>query len=75
VQPADERCANWYVTGFPECAHGCHRVMAKLIVDLWVSHELVDLVGEARVIPDEAMRRGKDPVWNVIERERELKRT
>lgn len=73
IERPDETSANWYVTAFGECRHGCHAVIAEIVTRLWPSYDLVDVTAKPAEFPDARMRRGRDPVWNLISREREMR--
>lgn len=68
VERTDFASANWFVSGFSECLHGCHRVVAEIIARLWTDYDLQDLTATPSEFPDDGMRRGKDPVWNHLNR-------
>lgn len=70
VERSDPASANWFVCGFSECPHGCHRVIAEIIARLWTGYDLEDLTATPSEFPDERMRWGKDPVWNHLNREK-----
>ena len=62
----DEVSANWFVAGFSECHHGCHRVIAEIVARLWPMYDLVDFTTDAREFPDDKMRRRRDPIFNCL---------
>ena len=62
----DDVSANWFVAGFSECRHGCHRVIADIVARMWPHYDLEDHTRDAREFPDEQMRRRRDPVWNCL---------
>lgn len=74
VERPDDAAANWYVSGFSECRHGCHRVIAGILERLWAKHDLLDSTAQPQEFPDARIRRGRDPVWNALRREPEMKK-
>lgn len=65
VRP-DDVSANWFVSPFTECRHGCHRVIAEIVARLWPLYDLEDWTATAREFPDDRMRRRRDPVFNCL---------
>jgi hypothetical protein len=70
VERADSASPNWFVRGLSECPHGCHRLMAEIVARLWEEYDLQDLTATPSEFPDDRMRRGKDPVWNQLARQK-----
>jgi hypothetical protein len=68
VERPDADSANWYVSGFSECRHGCHAVIAEIMARLWEDYDIVDLTATPKEFPDDRMRRGRDPIWNYLHR-------
>lgn len=74
VERPDGACANWYVSGFSECRHGCHVALAAIVARMWTNYDLQDLTAAAQEFPDDRMRRGRDPIWNHLNREGLMKK-
>lgn len=62
----DEVSANWFVSPFAECPHGCHGVIAEIVARLGPLYDLVDWTAVPREFPDDRMRRRRDPVFNWL---------
>ena len=39
-RPPDDSSANWFIGTPQECEHGCHRVVAELLAELWTRYDI-----------------------------------
>ena len=39
-RPADDVSANWFIGTPHECEHGCHLVIAEILVQLWTRYDI-----------------------------------
>jgi hypothetical protein len=39
-RPPDDVSANWFIGTPVHCSHGCHLLIAELLVDLWTRYDI-----------------------------------